>query len=64
MVSLCYIDSPSNLCMHIMKTKADMQVPLDMFALAPIEGPFATTPNVDDQIAEAETGILPSIWPL
>lgn len=47
-----------------MKTKADMQVPLDMFALAPIEGLSATTPIVDDQIAEAETGILPSIWPL
>ena len=58
------IDSPNNLCMHIMKTKADMQVPLDMFALAPIKGSLATTPIVDDQVVEAETGILPFNWPL
>ncbi len=40
-----------------------MHLPLDMLALAPIEGPSATTAIVDDQIAEAETGILPLDWP-
>ena len=58
------IDSPlSNLCMHILKTKADEHETLNMFALAHNKGPSATT-IVDDQIGEVETGILPLYWRL